>query len=134
MVKRDFHYFKIAKAVSKTSTFDRIRIGCIIVYKKEILSAGVNVKKSHPMQKKYNSLRFNCQPEYHHYLHAEMRAIINAGKDNLSGACIYVYREDKRGNLAPSRPCNACMEVIKKYGIKKIFYTTEDGYCEEVIE
>jgi hypothetical protein len=26
------------------------------------------------------------------------------------------------------------MEVIKKHGIKKIFYTTADGYCEEIIE
>ena len=134
MTKRDFHYFKIAKAVSKTSTFDRIRIGAIIVYKKEILSAGVNIKKSHPMQKKYNSFRFDCPQEYHHYLHAEMRAIINSDKENLVGASIYVFREDNRGKLAPCRPCPACMEVIKKYGIKKIFYTTENGYCEELIE
>ena len=134
MGKRDFHYFKIAKAVSKTSTFERIKIGAIIVYKKEILSAGVNVKKSHPLQKKYNHLRFECQPEYHHYLHAEIRAILNADREDLSGASLYVFREDRKGNLALSRPCPACMEVIKNHGIKKIFYTTKDGYCEEIIE
>jgi deoxycytidylate deaminase len=134
MNKRDLHYFKIAREISKTSTFNRIKIGAIIVYKKEILSVEVNVKKTHPLQKKYNSLRFECQPEYNHYLHAELRAIINSSKNNLQGANIYVFREDLRGRLAPCRPCPACMEVIKKYGIKKIFYTTEDGYCEEMIK
>lgn len=32
-----------------------------------------------------------------------------------------------------SRPCPRCMELIKEQGIKKICYTTNDGYVDERI-
>jgi deoxycytidylate deaminase len=44
---------------------------------------------------------------------------------------LYVYRELRNGKMAMSRPCEACMAVIKKMGIKKIHYTTPDGFATE---
>ena len=53
---------------------------------------------------------------------------------DLSKAKLYVYRETKKTHkLAMSRPCNACMAQIKAMGIRRIYYTTDDGYCEETI-
>lgn len=53
---------------------------------------------------------------------------------NFSEVEIYVYRELKSGKRAKARPCAACMRALKDLGLRKIFYTTDDGYCKEIIE
>ena len=35
------------------------------------------------------------------------------------------------GTTALARPCKACAQAIREMGIKKICYSTENGYCEE---
>jgi len=57
-----------------------------------------------------------------------MDAINKAGRTDLSGASIYVYREDLNGDIADSKPCGACMRAIRESGIKNVFYTSRDGY------
>jgi deoxycytidylate deaminase len=67
-------------------------------------------------------------------LHAEMMCLLGL-KDmdiDYSKVKLYIYREDNNGNTANCRPCPACMELIDRLGIKKIFYTTENGYAKEV--
>lgn len=45
---------------------------------------------------------------------------------------IYLYREYKNGELACSRPCPSCLQLLKNdLQVKRIFYTTEDGFVEE---
>jgi deoxycytidylate deaminase len=138
LTKRDIKYFIVAKGVSQTSTFNRVKIGAVIVSKhqKEIVSVGVNTKKSHPLQKRLNTLRFDVTKidMCHNYLHAEMRAILKANPHDLKDASLYIYRENCNHELANCRPCPACMAMIKKVKIKKIYYTTEDGYCEETLK
>lgn len=138
MLKRDYHLFNIAKAVSKSSDYRKIKIGCVIAERSEIISIGVNRIKSHPLQKrlncKYYSTKFSKGTLFRHGLHAELHAILNAGDRDLSGARIYIYREDHNGNMALCRPCPACMEAIRKKGIRKVYYTTPDGYAEETIK
>ena len=62
-----------------------------------------------------------------------MYAISKCNTD-LTDAKIYVYRENKNGELRMCRPCPACMEIIKERGIRDIYYTTGDGYCHERIK
>lgn len=38
-----------------------------------------------------------------------------------------VVRINKEGCLKNSRPCNQCLDTMKKYRIKKIIYSTENG-------
>ena len=67
-------------------------------------------------------------------LHAEMMCLLGL-KDmdiDYSKVKLYIYREDQNGNLSNCRPCPACMELIDRLGIKKIYYTTENGYATEV--
>lgn len=49
-------------------------------------------------------------------------------------AVLYLYRENKLGELAMCRPCKECMSFIRACAIKKIYYTTYDGYAEEYLE
>ena len=131
MTKREERFFEVAKQVSFTSAYDRIKIGAIIVYKKQIVSVGTNDYKSHPLQKQLNRYRDCDITKLKHYIHAEISAILRSNEESLNGAYIFVYREDLNHMLASCRPCAACMAEIKHAGIKRIYYTTRDGYCRE---
>ena len=128
----NIRYFEVAKAVAKTSEYPRIKIGCCIVKKNKILAVGTNMVKSHPMQKRYNRFRSIASNCLHHNIHAELDAILKVtNKESLVGASIYLYRENRFGNLRICRPCAACMELIRDRGIKHIYFTDIDGYHRE---
>jgi len=46
---------------------------------------------------------------------------------DLSDYVIVVIRYGKDGCLKNSRPCNHCLEMMERYRIKKIVYSTDDG-------
>lgn len=125
-------FFEVAKAVSKTSEYPRIKIGCCIVKRNRILAVGVNLLKSHPMQKRFNKYREIDTNRIRNNIHAELDAILKvANKEDLIGADVYLYREDKFGIRKMSKPCPACTQMLKMYGIKNIYYADYDRYCEE---
>ena len=129
-------FFDIAKKVSELSTFHRknVKIGCLIVSGHRIISSGYNSDKTNPIQKKYNRLRFS--EETPHRLHAEVSALLpllNNKDIDFSKVKIFTYREKADHSLGTSRPCKSCMALIKDLGIKNIYYTTDDGYCHEIV-
>ena len=133
---RDYRYFEVARAVSKTSEFKRVKIGAVVVLDKSIIAVSSNIKKSHPLQKKYNEKRFgpSFEDNCHHFQHAEFAAIAKVMHRDLSRAKIYVFREDKYKKFAICRPCIACTELIRHVGIKDVYYTTPNGYVYEKFE
>lgn len=106
-------YLKLARNVSLYSTY-RYRVGAVIVNKKPI-SVGFNQVKTHPTYS--NKLRTT--------VHAEMNAVIHS-HDNIFGASIFVFREDRNGFPAIARPCKDCLETLKKAGIKKMTYSINE--------
>jgi deoxycytidylate deaminase len=132
MTKKEEAFFRAAKSVSELSDHPKYKVGAVIVLKHRVISSGFNSNvKTHPLQKRYNQHRFS--EDSPHKCHAELSALLPLIKEgkNLSTASIFVYRQHKNGVLACARPCKSCMELIKDVGIKKIFYTTEDGYARE---
>ena len=131
------NYFSKSKGVSQLSDFKQVHIGCVAVYKKQVIGVGYNTNKTHPIQMKYNKYRDlewnGIQPKAK--LHAELMCLLNIKDLNIDFAKvkIFIYREDKNGHLASSKPCNACMRAIKDYGIKDIYYTVDNGYNYEKI-
>lgn len=107
-------------------------VGCVISYKGTILALGHNSNKTSPIQKKYNRKRF-ADVGTPDKLHAECSALtkIKFLDIDFSKVQLYTYRELKSGKIANSRPCPSCMAMIKDMGIKHIYYTTNEGYCEE---
>ena len=114
-------YFELAKKQSLKSNHHTFNIGAVIVKKNHVVSFGYNILKTHPRSnKKFKSI------------HAEFMAINNArNEESLKNAEIYVYRENALNNLALSKPCFDCLELIKRCGIRKINYTIDNGYAEE---
>ena len=123
--------FNLARNVSKLSNITRHNIGAVLVSKNwDILGVGANVKKTHPLQAE---LAAKVGLEHKIFLHAELQCLINAKRRDLRSARLFIYREFVDGSTALARPCPICMEGIKMFGIKEIYYTTPDGYATEHI-
>lgn len=123
-------FFTLAKNASEFSNFDRIKIGSVLVYKNKVISVGYNMKKSHPYQKILNKYGKYNQDRINNYLHSEINCLLSV-KDlniNWNKVYIFIYREDKNGNLAMCKPCSSCVNALKEIGIKKVFYTDKNGY------
>ena len=128
MTKRQISYFRYAKDISYESDFPRVHIGCVVVNKHRIISKGCN---SHT--RTHNKKRFTESSTG--MLHAEIAALLPVvNKVDLSGATLYLYRENMQGDIAMCRPCKGCMSFLRACGIKKIYYTTNEGYAEEHLD
>lgn len=136
-------YFKFAQEAATKSTYHgshnfKPAIGAVAIYKKSIVATASNSNKTSPLQAKYNIYRFkdsNTLDKAHceTILIQKLRWKFGDSID-WSKIYIYLYREYKDGSLGPSRPCPSCMMMLKELGIKKIYYTTEDGFVEEKFE
>lgn len=135
-------YFKFAREASFHATYVGSHrfspmIGAVAVYKGSIVATASNSNKTSPLQAKYNVYRFR-EADTLDKVHAEVGIVQKlrwkfGDSIDWSKVHIYLYREYKDGSLAPSRPCPSCMALLKELGIKKIYYTTEDGYVTEKI-
>jgi deoxycytidylate deaminase len=113
----------MAKLLARQSSATNFKIGAVIAKGKKILGVGFNDPfKTHP---KSNTP--------YQFIHAELAAIINARTD-LDGASIYVYRAGQNERPLLSRPCDCCMELLKRAGIKTVFYSTNGGYSKENVQ
>lgn len=112
------NFFRLCKKAASKSNYETHKLGAIIVKNGKPVSVGWNKKTTHPL----STYRFQNQ-------HAEFHAIIKSPVD-VSGATIYLYREDRDGNLATSKPCSICEEFLRQKNIKRVVYTTYNGYEE----
>jgi len=106
------------------------KLASAIIYRGNIISVGFNQNKTHPMQ-----LKWMVNPK-RTTLHAEVNAIVRAsrvlGEYEFSRSSIYVARvkkEEIRGNwmYGMAKPCAGCMRCIISFGIRELWYSTDDG-------
>lgn len=130
---REKSLFRIAKEVSHMSDRKQHKLGAVIYYKHKVIGTGCNSNKTDAMQAILDINNYGCNCEGK--LHAESSILIPIikRKIDISGAELYIYREKKDGSLGLARPCSSCMKLIKQCKIKKIYYTTDDGYAVEFI-
>ena len=120
---RVINLMNVACSLALRSTEDN-RHGCIVAKKGRILGIGWNKDKTHPAAKH----------TFTQCIHAEMAAIVSVNKEDLVGADIYVARV-KRCKGEPvgiSRPCVHCMGLIRTSGIRRVYYTTNNGRVERI--
>ena len=132
-------FFNKAREVSKLSDFDRVHIGCVIVYKKTVIGIGFNTWKTSPMQKRYNKPVYKqkgyIETKNAHSMHAEINALNSVRHLDVDwGKCsMFIYREHKRTHLPLlAKPCDACQRAIEERGIGNVYYTTEGVMWEEL--
>lgn len=140
----DKKMFRKAREVAETSNFEHFHLGCVITYKRHILSAASNSNKTHPKQKYYNhkfrEFRKGSKPAAH-TVHAEMAAISDIPypvgiQVDWKDVNVYVYRiaHGIPSGHGMARPCPACMAALKNLGVRNIYYTTDVGYAYEKLE
>lgn len=123
-------FLKCAEELTHLSDVPRFKYGAVLVHNKAIISSGFNSTKTHPMQHKLNQRRELAKRD-RGFLHAEVAAlqrIRNVPRDSV----LYIVRLSRIG-WQMARPCAGCMQLIREKGIKKIIYTTPDGFAEEVL-
>ncbi len=115
------YYLNIAKAVSARGECHRRKVGAVIVKNNSIISTGYN---GAPAGQK-SCLEGMCPRAFMDVkpgegysqtgcvvIHAEMNAIMRAGRDNCIGATIYITDE----------PCEMCKPLISAAGIAEVHY------------
>ena len=131
----------MARRSAEHSDFKGFHIGCVIVYRGKVISSACNSNKTHPIQRKYNrkyrDFKKSDKPILDK-LHGEMAALIQIPKcieNNIdySRCKVYVYRisHGKRLRQGLARPCPSCLEALRDKGVRKIYYTTDDGFAME---
>lgn len=65
----------------------------------------------------------------HNYstIHAEISAIKTMDPARLNGSTLWSVRVSRTGALANARPCEECMEAIRKAKIKTVVYSVLGG-------
>lgn len=120
-------FIEVARAVALSSLGtgpnSQFRLGSVLVYKKRIISSGVN---SHHTDRKM--LKFYPYP----FVHAESAAIFKRGLDNCYGCVLYSCRVKKDGTIALSKPCQFCSDLIKEVGIKRVVYSISENEYGEI--
>jgi hypothetical protein len=133
-MKKDRHLKFIgilSKIAEEVPPIHSARLASAIVFKNDIISIGVNSRKTHPFQAKYGSNEESI------CLHSEVAAIRGALRymdaDEMRKCTLYVSRRKKRllknGHYefvdGMAKPCVGCQSCIAQFGIKKVYYTTE---------
>lgn len=117
-------YLELAKQVALLSDKPQ-RIGAVLVDKGRVVSVSCNLSKSHPVQARLNKLRFIDDKCLNH-IHAETACLL-LYKGKLKKPELYIYRVKNDGKVGMSKPCKACQELIRQYGITKVYFTTEQS-------
>lgn len=92
----------------------------LLLRKNTCVAIGFNLPfKTHPMSYKEN---------YRYYaLHSEVKALsLYKGEDYES--LTLVNMRFHKGQLKLSKPCEICQKLIKKFGIRKVYYTDNNQF------
>lgn len=103
-----------------------------IVKKNKIQKIGINTKKTHPANLKYNYYS-NAGADLRTMvnIHSELSAILKYGKEDCSDCTFINVRIDRRGKINTSKPCRGCQDLLTKVGFKRMYFTNLNGEFEE---
>jgi len=94
------------------------RLGAVVVFRNKMVGRGFNKVHS-------TGARLDGK-------HAEIEALRNTTARYRKGCALYVCRTNKSGKLTMSKPCEACQSVMKKMGVKVVWYSNKDGSWERM--
>lgn len=117
--------------MAEMSDFHRAPVGCIAVIGNKVVATGFSQQRTHPMQQHYNRYRdFPYQQNIEAKLHAEIAMLSSFRHFDIpwSKADVYIYRICRSRPHGIAAPCESCAMALADAGIKRVFYTTDDGF------
>lgn len=117
---REKKFIHLALVTAELSIHPRFRLGAVIVQGPRVLSLGINSLRSHPRQiNPYTNLQGLS-------IHAELAAILRC--KNTRGADLFVGRILRDGSPALAKPCHSCQAIIREAEIRRVYYSTKEGW------
>ncbi len=115
VLERHQKFARVALDLAREASYDvHYSLCALIVLKNRIRSIGYNQPKTHPM-----SIDTKMQQ-----IHAEMDALIRCHDNvDITKAYMIVVRLRPSGNPGMAKPCVVCQSILKKVGLRHIFYT-----------
>lgn len=118
---KDLYFLNMAYDTANMSIIS-FQHGAVLVYKRDVISTGYN--SICKLKDTTNDRMASC--------HAEAMAVINAlmkmgNKIHSRNLSLYVTRRTKSGKFGESSPCTHCTEIMQKYKIGTLVYTTYTG-------
>ena len=117
---------KRALEEAEKSEYFPYRVGAVIFSKNNILGSGKNdVRTCRAIPTKHKL--------FNESLHAEQAAVaavrrISSNDKVMKGASILVIRQNATtGSLSMGKPCDMCQRMLKKFGIKWMYYSDRKG-------
>ena len=131
------YYLDIAAAVAARSTCLRRQYGAVIVKNDTIVSTGyngaargvLNCCDSGECWREANGIPHGEQYEKCQAVHAEANAIINASREEMEGATLYLAGFENGEMIRNARPCEMCERLIMNAGIAAVV-SAVDPDCE----
>jgi len=96
------------------------RLGAVVVYKGKIVGKGFNKVHSTGVPRLDGK-------------HAEIEALNNTKARYRMGSTVYVCRLAKDGSLTLSKPCHTCYTIMKKLGVKYVYFSTSKEWGKMVL-
>ncbi len=115
-------YYKAKKLA--TSNGRVFHLAAILLRKGDVVKIGENTTKTHPRFKRYVNAGGSAA-----CMHAEMN-VLGFAKPGYVIEVIRFSKKDHSWTMA--KPCDICMQEMKKTGIKKVRYTNWYGEWEEI--
>ena len=118
-------YLKVAKNVATNSNYGKLRHGALLVKGGSIINTAFNKDKFSSFGERFRDSDYG--PATHH---AELSCITGISRSKTKGASVFVVRVNRHGELRLSKPCSMCHDALKFAGVKKVYYSTNNGTIE----
>lgn len=131
------YYLAMAEVASTRGTCLRRRFGAVIVKDDRIVSTGYVGAPSGRQNccdigycfREHHKIPSGTMYEKCRSTHAEMNAIINASKEEMEGATLYLVGVEPDGSYTNADCCAMCKRVIINSGIEWVVAKQKNGMC-----
>ena len=134
MITEPNRWIKIARDLCMAHTYTKSLTShhvALVVNGGNLISVGYNDLFN--MSIRFDRLAAKLAGRTQNENHAEASSIMKALRHGpVKGMKMYVVRVRSNGELAMSRPCQYCMPTVFNAGIRRVIYSTNDGWCESV--
>ena len=128
------YYLDIAAAVAARSTCIRRQYGAVIVKNDTIVSTGyngtarglINCCDLNECYREAHNIPHGQQYEKCKAVHAEANAIINASREEMCGAILFLAGFENGERMKNPMPCEMCSRMIINSGIRRVISCEDD--------
>lgn len=128
------YYLDIAAAVAARSTCIRRQYGAVIVKNDTIVSTGyngtarglINCCDLNECYREAHNIPHGQQYEKCKAVHAEANAIINASREEMCGAILFLSGFENGERMKNPTPCEMCSRMITNSGIRRVISCEDD--------